>query len=245
VDNNEKGELKIDGFGSSSGGVYDSVKINGTGKISGDVTCTVFRLNGSGNIMGNLDAENGIINGSGNIEGTVKAEEFRINGSAQIKGGISGDSLTISGSVSIGEDLDVQNVKIEGMAKIGGDCNAESFNSRGSFEINGLLNADDINIRLFHGRSRVTEMGGGKIIVAIGSLTVFKVLKTLVTLGLYNPVLESESIEGDEIVLKNTIAKVVRGTNITIGRGCNIGLVEYKGVMQKIGDAQIGEQRKV
>jgi len=205
----------------------------------------VFRINGSGSIIGNLDTEDGKINGSGNVEGSVKAQEFKINGSGQIKGGISGDNLTISGSASIGENLDVQNVKIEGSVKIGCDCNAESFYSCGSFEINGLLNADNINVGLFHFKSRVTEIGGGKINVAIGSSTGFKVLKTIFTLGIYNPVLESETIEGDEIVLENTIAKVVRGTNVTIGRGCDIGLVEYKGVFRKIGDAKVAEERMV
>jgi len=32
MDNNTKGELRIDGSGSSAGGVYNSVKINGWGR---------------------------------------------------------------------------------------------------------------------------------------------------------------------------------------------------------------------
>lgn len=242
MDNNAKGELIINGSGSSSGGVYQSVKINGTGNISGDVACQVFRINGSGTITGNLETEDGKINGSGNVEGSIKTQEFKINGTGQIKGSISGDDLTISGSASIGENLDVQNVKIEGSAS---DCNAERFHFNGSFDINGLLNADDINIRLFHSKSRVKEIGGGKINVAIGSTTGFKILKTIFTLGIYNSVLETETIEGDEIVLENTIAKVVRGTNVTVGRGCDIGLVEYKGIFQKNGDAKVAEEKKV
>ncbi|HWQ72658.1 MAG TPA: polymer-forming cytoskeletal protein [Desulfitobacteriaceae bacterium] len=240
MNNNIKCDLKIDGCGSSSGGVFNSVKINGEGKISGDVVCRMFRINGSGCINGNLNAEDGKINGFGKVEGSVKAQEFIINGSGQIKGGISGDNLIISGSTTIGENLDVQNVKLEGSAKIGRDCTAEIFNSCGSFEINGLLNADDIKIRLHLFKSQVTEMGGGKINVAIVSSTGLKVTKNTV-----NPVLESEIIEGDEIVLENTIAKEVRGTNVTIGRGCEIGLVEYKGIFRKIGDAKVEEERKV
>ena len=41
--------------------------------------------------------------------------------------------------------------------------------------------------------------------------------------------LTTELIEGDEIYLENTNAKIVRGNNITIGEGCNIGLIEYRG----------------
>jgi hypothetical protein len=35
-------------------------------------------------------------------------------------------------------------------------------------------------------------------------------------------------IEGDEILLENTKADVVRGKNVQIGKGCEIGLLEYQ-----------------
>ncbi|MCL6576409.1 hypothetical protein [Kyrpidia sp.] len=36
-----------------------------------------------------------------------------------------------------------------------------------------------------------------------------------------------ETIEGDDIYLENTRARVVRGTRVQIGPGCQIGLLEY------------------
>ncbi|MDD2234638.1 MAG: hypothetical protein PHZ11_08620 [Desulfitobacteriaceae bacterium] len=240
MDKNVRCELRINGCGSSKGGIFNTVKINGAGKIIGNVICRVFRINGSGIINGSLDTEDGKINGSGIVEGGIKAHEFIINGSGEIKGSIKGENVIISGSVEIAENLDVQNVKIEGSAKIGHDCNAEIFYSSGSFEVQGLLNADDIKIRLHDLKSQVTEIGGGKISVAIEASAGLKALKNTV-----NPVLESEVIEGDEIVLENTIAKEVRGTNVTVGRGCEIDLVEYKGIFRKTGDAKVEEERKV
>jgi len=245
MDNEMKGDLKIDGTGSAPGGEYNSVKINGAGRITGDTSCREFRINGSGNVDGNIQMQDGRINGSGTIDGNIKARQLKIIGSAQVRGTISGDSLIVSGSVTIGDNLDVQKVKIEGSAKINHDCNAENFNSDGSFEINGLLNADEINIKLYHLKSRAREIGGGRIHITTGSDAGFNVLKTIFTLGMYNPVLEADSIEGDEIVLENTTAKVVRGTNITVGKGCNIGLVEYKGLFRKTGDAKVGEEKKI
>jgi cytoskeletal protein CcmA (bactofilin family) len=240
MDNNVKCELRINGCGSSKGGVYNTVKINGAGKISGNIICRVFRINGSGIVNGSLDTEDGKINGSGKVEGGIKAQEFIINGLGEINGSVRGENIVISGSVTIDENLDVQNVKIEGSAKIGRDCNAEIFSSSGSFEIQGLLNADDIKIRLYDQKSLVTEIGGGKINVALETSAGLKALKNTV-----NPVLESEIIEGDEIILENTIAKEVRGTNVTVGRGCEIALVEYKGIFRKTGDAKVEEERKV
>jgi len=240
-----KGDLKIDGSGSAPGDEYNSVKINGAGRIIGDTVCREFRINGSGNVDGNLDLEDGRINGTGTIDGNVKVKQLKITGSGQIRGTVSGDNITVSGSVTIGENLDVQIVKIEGSAKIGHDCNAENFNSDGTFEIGGLLNADEINIKLYHSKSRAREIGGERIRVVTGSSAGFNVLKTIFTLGMYNPILEADSIEGDEIYLENTTAKVVRGSNVTVGKGCNIGLVEYKSVFQQAGDAKVGEAKKI
>jgi len=245
MDNSIKGDLKIDGSGSAPGGEYNSVKINGAGRITGDVVCREFRINGSGNIDGNIELDDGKINGTGTVDGNIKARQLKITGSGQVRGTISGDNMIVTGSVTMGENLDVQKVKIEGSAKIGHDCNAETFHSDGTFEISGLLNADDITIKLYHSKSRAKEIGGGRINVSVGSNAGFNVLKTIFTLGMYNPVLEADSIEGDEIVLENTTAKVVRGTNVTIGKGCNIDLVEYKGYLLKTGDAKVGEEKKI
>jgi len=41
--------------------------------------------------------------------------------------------------------------------------------------------------------------------------------------------LNTELIEGDDIYIQNTNVKIVRGNNITIGTGCNVALIEYKG----------------
>jgi len=245
MDNSIKGDLKIDGSGSAPGGEYNSVKINGAGRITCDVVCREFRINGSGNIDGNIELDDGKINGTGTVDGNIKARQLKITGSGQVRGTISGDNMIVTGSVTMGENLDVQKVKIEGSAKIGHDCNAETFHSDGTFEISGLLNADDITIKLYHSKSRAKEIGGGRINVSVGSNAGFNVLKTIFTLCMYNPVLEADSIEGDEIVLENTTAKVVRGTNVTIGKGCNIDLVEYKGYLLKTGDAKVGEEKKI
>lgn len=243
--NTVKGDLKIGGSGSAPGGEYNSVKINGTGRIIGDISCREFRINGSGNVDGNLTADDCRISGTGTVDGNIKAKQFKVSGSGQVRGTVSGDNLTISGSVTIGESLNMQKIKIEGSAKIAHDCNAESFNSDGSFEINGLLSADEVTIKLYHSKSKVREIGGGRIRVTTGPSEGFNVLKTIFTLGMYNPILEVDTVEGDEIYLENTTAKVVRSTNVTIGRGCNIELVEYKGVFQQIGDGKVGEERKI
>ena len=57
--------------------------------------------------------------------------------------------------------------------------------------------------------------------------------------------LTTELIEGDEIYLENTNAKIVRGNNITIGEGCNIGLIEYSGEINISSESIVKEQKKI
>ena len=239
------GDLRIDGSGSSAGGSYNNVRINGSGKINGDLECRELSINGSGEVTGKAQAEKIRVNGSGHLCGGVQAEELKVNGSATFGAGVSGGAVSISGSADIKGGCNSQYVKINGTAKFGGDCSAEKFDSNGIFEIDGLLNADEINAHLYWHKSRAKEIGGGCIRVSLGDSAGLAVLKTIFTFGIHNPSLEAETIEGDEISLENTTAKVVRGNNVTIGRGCEIGLVEYKGVYRKTGDAKVAEEKKV
>ena len=43
-----KRNLMINGIGSSNGGSFHKVKIDGIGRLEGDVTCSDFNLNGRG-----------------------------------------------------------------------------------------------------------------------------------------------------------------------------------------------------
>ena len=52
-------------------------------------------------------------------------------------------------------------------------------------------------------------------------------------------------IEGDNIYIEYTQAKIVRGNTIVIGPGCNIELVEYKNNYTKDKESTVIENRKV
>lgn len=236
-------DLRIDGSGRASGGSYNCVRINGSGKVTGDLVCNEFIINGSGEVNGDVESGKFRINGSGTVRGNLKAEELKVNGSCNFDASVTCESIMISGSSDIRQNLDAQQVKINGSLKIDGDCNAEQFVSKGMFEIGGLLNADNVDVHLYWHKSRVREIGGETITVRLGSNR-FGMLRSILPLSFHKPGLETNTIEGDEIYLENTTAKVVRGNNVTIGAGCDIGLVEYKGIYQKTGDAKVEQEIK-
>lgn len=233
-------DLIISGSGSASGGLYKKVKISGTGKINGDIDCVDFGCSGSGKIYGDITSTVTKISGSTKIEGSVNSGTVTISGHSDIDGNLSVEKIKISGSTDIKGTLTGEHVEIHGSATVGGNCETDLFSVEGSFTIDGLLNADTIDIRL-HGRSVVKEIGGEKIQVKkaykpFGLDKLFKV---------FGQKLTTEIIEGDDIYLEYTQAKVVRGNNVHIGQGCEIQLVEYKNDFQQVDDAKVKESKRI
>ncbi len=241
--NSQKPDLKINGSGTASGGAYNLVRINGSGRITGALDCVDFIINGSGETMDSVECGALRISGAGRIGGDLKCGEAKVNGSGSFGSAVNCAELSVTGSADIKKSVNAQRVKVNGSVKIGGDCNAEKFYSNGLFEIGGLLSADDIDIHLYWNRSRAKEIGGEKIRVSLGT-TGLGLVKALLSSSHF-PALEADVIEGNDITLENTIAKVVRGDNVTIGSGCDIGLVEYKGHYRKQSGAKVTQEKKV
>ena len=91
----------------------------------------------------------------------------------------------------------------------------------------GLLNADEINISLYW-PCKAREIGGSKIKVKKDSKLSFLGLKNMISPDRSSKELIADIIEGDNVYLEYTKARVVRGNNIELGTGCEIELAEYK-----------------
>lgn len=235
-------ELKINGFAEAAGGEYSAVRISGRGKIVGDVVCGgAFAVNGSGDVTGDVQSGSLNVNGSGHISGGVKTGALKVFGAADIGGKAACKDLSVSGTADFRQDVDAQTVKVSGSVRVKGGVGAERFESTGIFEVGGLLNAEQIDVRLHWSKSRAKEVGGEVVSVRRGS-DFFNAIRQLFSI---NPCLEADTIEGTTLYLEHTQAKIVRGRTVTIGDGCDIGLVEYTGVLQKIGNARVRKEKQV
>ncbi len=234
------GDLIIGGYGSSAGGEFGAVRINGYGRVTGDIKCADMRINGMGEVAG-VECKSLHINGSGDLAGALTAGELKVSGSGTFVGGAHCETAKVTGAATFRAGLDAQLVDISGSIKVQGDCNAERFVSSGVFEVEGLLSADHIEVYLDWNKSRAKEIGGADITVRPGPRGI-GVLRSLFG---HSPALEAETIEGNELSLELTRAAVVRGNNVSLGEGCDIGLVEYKGTLRKTGNARVKEERKV
>lgn len=245
MENDQLGNLKISGSGSAGGGRFNVVAISGSGKITGDLDCTKFRISGSGKVDGSitttdfgisgsgkvtkdLKCAKGKISGSGKIEGSVYGGSFSISGSGTVDGSFKGDELVINGSGKIGGKISGIKVRLLGAIKVGEGIEGDIIDIRGSLRTKGMVNGDQVNIEV-GGITEIEEIGATKVTVVktiqgIGPFSRF-------ILNLFRErdydCLKVKVIEADEIYLENTVADVVRGNKIIIGQGCKINKIEY------------------
>jgi cytoskeletal protein CcmA (bactofilin family) len=208
MDKASKHNLIISGIGSSNGGSVHLAKIEGRGRVDGDINCTDF-----------------ILNGRADIQGSINALTADMTGKATIEGNLRSDQLRIKGEVTVGGDLIGENIQLNGMISVKGNCETEKFNAIGRLQI-GVLNAGNIQIKL-HGNSNIPEIYGKHIQIRKQLGIDFTKLLKMLQIALGNN-LTAQTIEGDYVYVEYTTAAVVRGTDISIGPGCEIGLVEYK-----------------
>ncbi|MBH0330675.1 cell shape determination protein CcmA [Brevibacillus brevis] len=221
-ENKNKLDLIFHGAVNATGGVYNKVDVQGYGKINGDVECESLHCAGHVSITGDLIGSSARVEGNASIKGKVKMDTLSVYGQLDVADDLNFTSLKVGGNVKVQGNMAGEDVKVHGSLKTAGDCEAEVFRANGAFSIGGLLNAGRIEV-ILHGSCEAKEIGGEYIEVRrTGSSTLGKLLKHFL-----NNTLSVETIEGDEIYLENTKAKVVRGNKIEIGPDCEIDLVEY------------------
>lgn len=272
VNSNEK--LSIVCSGKALGGEYDVIEVAGSGTINGDVAFNRMSIAGSGkvdgkvtgenikvagslSITGEVDCSNANVAGSWRVEADAEVRDFTINGSIKFLQNLKSNNIKIYGSANVAGNINADSMKILGSVKVNNSCECNDFKAYGSFEIGELLNAENIMINP-SGKCYVKEIGGTSIEVSqklkddnmSSAVNVFgdivNFFKDIV--GSNNErwgTLECDTIEGDNVTLENTTAKVVRGNVIYIGEGCTIDLVEYKGTISKHPRAVVKEERKI
>ncbi|GIM46589.1 hypothetical protein DNHGIG_21380 [Collibacillus ludicampi] len=239
-------DLTITGNGSSFGGVFKNVKIVGDAKIDSDLDCLVFKSTGTTEITGNMKSTSCHIIGEMYLKGNLETGEAKITGTMDIEGNVKTKKMKSNGEIRIRGGLAGEDVNLEGLFTIKGNCEAENLHMKGVFTIDGLLNAGSVELKT-HSECRIKEIGGEKIDIRRGTGSVWKRLLGTFYLpsDFFEGVLHVDTIEGDDIYVEHTMAKVIRGTNVMIGPGCSIGHVEYTNRFQKTDDSNIGNHTQV
>jgi cytoskeletal protein CcmA (bactofilin family) len=237
METKKMGDLIINGFGSSNGGQFNQVIVNGKGTVNSDIDCANFECNGSGTVNGNVVSQSAKISGNGKVNGSIESQFLTIDGSAKVANNLFVKRLKIAGKAYVGGKIKSDELKLRGKITVEEDCEAEVIKAESQFIIGGLLNADFIDITIF-ANCKAKEIGGQTILIKqkASLLGLFK--------GFVPNQLETELIEGDKIEIENTKAGIVRGNNVTIGPNCIIDVVEYSGELSMAENTVVRELRK-
>ena len=235
-------DLKISGTGNASGGIFDNLTIEGEGKINGNLDCVDFIVSGVADVNGNLRTKTGKISGKAIIKGNLYSEDFKISGRSEIQGSVTVKEMTIEGTAEIKGGFRAEEAEIRGTLRVKGDCQAEVFVAKGAFTIGGLLNAGSIDIMLY-GNCTARQIGGEKINIRKDRSS--RLIRFIESIFPNTDDLTTESVEGDDIYLEYTKAKVVRGNNVNIGPGCEIELVEYGNDFQQVKEATVKDSKRI
>ena len=233
-------DVKIAGSGTISPGEYNNVKVSGSGQILGNIKANVVKTSGSADFKGDIITKEIKCAGSVVCDGNVTSTEtLKVSGSGMVKQDLKGKEIILNGGCSIRGNVTFEKMIIRGGCKIDGECEGEDFYSIGNIYIENLLAADKITV-LPEGESYIKEIGGEEITVKAEYRKKFMFFKFSINSDGF---LTCDIIEGDKISLENTKCKIIRGHDITIGKGCEIEKVEYTGEL-KITDEKstVGEK---
>ena len=226
--------LRITGSGSSPGGIYEKVTIMGEGTINDDIDCFACKTQGTSRFGGDVKCESFHVSGNSDIAGKIMAEMMKVFGEVKISGNVKVKEARIRGSVETKAGVSAETIDLRGNLSVNEDCEVETFLCKGGFRVGGLLNAGDLEVKMKF-PSKAKEIGGEKIRIERDKFP-FSMNK--------KGQLEAETIEGDDVKVAYTSAKIVRGNRVKIGPGCQIGLVEYKDQLDVNPDSSVNDQIK-
>lgn len=238
--------MNIAGSGKIPAGDYvEKISISGSGKIAGNVRCKALTVAGSATGMGDVCCEDVVgTAGSVHLKGALSAAELRANGSFRLDGDcVVRQDIRMNGAAHFGGVVKCTCFKSAGSVHLEKGAEAEEIHAEGHIRSNDLLNAERIELRLHDAFSRVASIGGSEICV---KCTKTPSLLMILFRGRKVGTLEvAESIEGEKIRLENTTAPLVVGDTVTIGKGCTIGLVQYKTALDIHPEARVEKSEKL
>jgi cytoskeletal protein CcmA (bactofilin family) len=264
VDGNIKAlELKTAGSCRVNGDVSaELMKTAGSCIVDGHVRAKLFKNAGSQEVNGTLRAEEITSGGTLKVSGDVEANKFLSRGQFEIGGLLTADEVKIELGQGRVQEIGGERIEIRSQGQFWGWRKLGTIN----------IDFDDEDRpkapppppppeppRKRKGFSYEHDEGGRHIKIDLGGLLedVFQELERVgidlgkmggrsghAFVGQMAGSVEADTIEGDEIFLENTRARIVRGKKITIGEGCEIETVEYTESLDISPSAQVKQQVK-
>lgn len=192
---------------------------------------------------------------------------LNVRGSLIVKEDVHAVTVDVFGHLNASKNVSTSKLKVSGDCKIAGKCEAGQVNNLGSLRVQNIM-ADKIMSsgymsvaqeavagtfyadgavkikRLTADAAIEIRLGNRSIIEVIrsrGDITVKPSSKLMNTVMIPFRKLTCESIEGLNITLYRTSARLVCGENVVVGPGCSIGEIRYSKSLTVHPKSQVGQ----
>lgn len=108
----EDRHLTLNGVGTLPSGEYGEIRVEGVGRITGDITCTRMCVNGSATVNGNVRAERVDIEGTCRVAGGLQAEKVKVSGWMKVQGDINAEVFHARGAFKVGGLLNADRIEV-------------------------------------------------------------------------------------------------------------------------------------
>lgn len=192
-----------------------------------------LNVRGSQMIPENVQAVTVHVIGHLNVSKNVTTTNLKVSGDCRIAGNCEAGQVNNLGSLRV-QHIKADKVVSSGYLSVAQEAVAETFYAEGAVKIKRLTADRDIEIRLGN-RSTIEIMrSGSNIIVKPSSKLINTVMQPFRKLT-------CESIEGQNITLYRTTAKLVCGEEVVVGPGCSIGEIRYSKSLTVHPKSQVGK----
>lgn len=204
---------KIEGIGSIIGGEYDTVKIEGVGKIKGDVKCEELLVEGLYKGRGRVQATRFSCEGMGRIHKDMKARTVNIQGMVKLKGAkLEAETILCEGMLTCTEEVSADEIVIEGICSI-----AKMYGDKIKISADAIRG----NTRLPKGLGVFARSYIGRRVSQDHCIV---------------DMIECSELEADYLE-----AKVIKAHSIKLGPECKVDLIECDGLLEYDATCKIGK----
>ena len=202
--------IKISGTGTVTPGEYEGIRVSGSGKLFGPITCNEFKVSGHASAQDALTCELAKLSGSFKTEGDLNAKTVKVSGSFKTEGDVKANEMYVNGMAKvIKKYINADYIEVNGSLKNDLEINVDHL------VVNGLIDAKDI-------------VGTTIEILKNGS---FSISKGFFFFGKNITLNKAETITCENLYARNLKCEKICAEDITLIE-CNVEYIECNGILR-------------
>lgn len=245
--------IKVFGSATFYGSVNaNKVQIYGSVVFNEAVNCGQVKLYGAAVFKKSAKIEQLVVRGAGEFLQDAVVETVKNSGALEVGGSLMAKEVKSYGVIQGKGKIKVETLLSAGVLETKGELEGERITIKGAIHHANLINGEEILIEL-NERCQCHSIGASKLVVALNKrkrrtkFTIYKGVEKQEVVDSddvhpFQRVLVAHEIEGDQLELMSTHAKVVRGDMVNIGAHSKIDVVEYSTSLKIDESAEILQQ---